>query len=150
MQVATAELAIAEVVTKRVEVAFESGRLEEQINEFNAAARQPEDDTILAAKRRVGILAQGTGADSKCPRRRAGAHKAQRSQATAKVAFHTKQFNRIRMLHEQHAVEKRVVEETEDQLRAAEADQHSAQATVSVAQSRLTAAEENLKARKDP
>ena len=60
----------------------------------------------------------------------------------AKVAFRTKQFDRIRQLHERGAVEKRLVQETESQLRAAEADQRAAQAIVSAAQTSLKAAEE--------
>ena len=149
--VAKTDVALAEARKKQVEVAFERERLQNQIDELKRVAGQRDHPTIIAAVRRITQLTQS---DLELTRDAAAAElegaKANLAQATAKVAFHTKQFDRVRQLHERGAVEKRIVDQTEGQLREAEADQHSAQAILSAAQARLKAADDNLKARKDP
>jgi hypothetical protein len=150
--IAKADVALAGAKRKLIEVAFERERLRKVIDHIKAIARNPDDDpAMIKYKRRSMELAQS---DLELTRGAAAAEleraKASLAQATANFAFRTKQFDRIRQLDERHAVEKRIVQETEAQLKAAEADQRAGQAIVSAAYARLKAAEENLKARRDP
>jgi serine/threonine protein kinase len=150
-QVARAEVALAEARRKQVEVAFERERVQKVIEHIKAIARYPDDPAMIQSKRRARELAQ---TELELTRDAAAAEleraKANLAKATANVPFLTSQLKRLRQLHERHAVEQRLVQETESQLGAAAADQRAGQAILSAAQARLKAAEESLKARKDP
>jgi hypothetical protein len=149
--VAKADVALAEARKKHVEIEFEIEWLRTQIDRLKTVARQQDDPAILAALAHATKLSR---IDHGLTRDAAAAEleraKAKLAQATANVAFHTRQLDRLWKLPERPALEERIVREAEGQLKDAEAEQHAAQAIVSAAEARLKAAEGSLKARNDP
>ena len=141
-------MALAEVKRKQVEVAFEREQVQKLIDHIKAIARHPDLDP--ATREYTSRATELEQKDLELTRDAAAAEleraRAKLGEATANVPFLTKQLDRFRQLHERHAIEQRLVQETESQLRAAEADQHTGQSVWSAAQARLKAAEESLKA----
>ena len=128
---AEADVALARAKKRLAEVAFEKDKRQEETAGI-AAPRPPIPNLTESELARDVANCELTSA------------KAKLAKASANLDFRREQLARIRQLHDQGAVEMRLVNEMEAQLKAGEAGRAAAEAGVAVAQSRLKSAEDIL------